>query len=156
MDLGVHLVDLALWVLDGATVPTIEAVHGGVWSGGEPIHTLGIDDFASARIDLAGGAAVSLAASWNAHAGQDCVLRLAAFGTAGGAEFRNVGGSFFDFELVRFHGRSGEVVVRESRDWLGKAILDWAGRLGDGGRYDPEIGRSITVSRVVDALYGRD
>ena len=75
-----------------------------------------------------------MAASWNAHAGQDCVIRLSAFGTSGGAEFRNVGGSFYDFELARFSGRAREVAVRESRDWLGKAILDWAGRLGPGER----------------------
>jgi predicted dehydrogenase len=153
MDLGVHLVDLALWVLDDAAMA---AVHGGGWSGGAPIHGLGIDDFASARLELAGGAAVSLAVSWNAHAGQDCVIRLAAFGTSGGAEFRNVGGSFFDFELIRFTGRSGETVVRESRDWLGKAILDWVEKIGRGGRFDPEIERSVTVSRAVDAVYGRD
>jgi predicted dehydrogenase len=110
-----------------------------------------VDDFANARIELEGGASASVAVSWNAHAGQDCVIRLSAFGTSGGAEFRNVDGSFYDFELARFSGRSGEVAVRESRDWLGKAILDWAGRLGEG--FDPGIGRSVQVSDVVDAVY---
>lgn len=159
MDLGVHLLDLALWVLDTPAAAAVAAVHGGAWSGGEPIDRPGgpgIDDFAGARIEVAGGAAVSLAVSWNAHAGQDCVIRLAAFGTAGGAEFRNVAGSFFDFELVRFTGRSGAVVVRESRDWLGRAIVDWAVSLGRGRGFDPEIERSVTVSRAIDAIYGRD
>ncbi|HWN45445.1 MAG TPA: gfo/Idh/MocA family oxidoreductase, partial [Thermoanaerobaculia bacterium] len=111
-----------------------------------------VDDFASARLALEGGASVSVAVSWNAHAGQDCVIRLSAFGTSGGAEFRNVDGSFYDFELARFSGRSGEMAVRESRDWLGKAILDWAARLGEG--FDPGIGRSVRVSEIVDAIYG--
>jgi predicted dehydrogenase len=150
MDLGVHLIDLSFWLLGD---PGVKAVHGGAWKGGQPLEPGEVDDFASARIELEDGASVSLAVSWNAHAGQDCVIRLSAFGTGGGAELRNVDGSFYDFELARFSGRSGEVVARESGGWLGKAILDWAGRLAEGGRFDPEIGRSVRVSEVVDAVY---
>lgn len=150
MDLGVHLIDLALWLLGD---PEVREVHGGAWKGGQPLGEGEVDDFASARIELEGGGAVSLAVSWNAHAGQDCVIRLSAFGTSGGAELRNVDGSFYDFELARFSGRSGEVKVRESRDWLGRAILDWAARLGEGRGYDPAIERSVRVSEVVDAVY---
>lgn len=150
MDLGVHLIDLALWLLDD---PGVKEVHGNAWKGGQPLEEGEVDDFASARIELEGGASASVAVSWNAHAGQDCLIRLSAFGTSGGAEFRNVDGSFYDFELARFAGRSGEVAVRESRDWLGRAILDWAGRLGGG--FDPGIERSVRVGEVVDAVYKR-
>ena len=153
MDLGVHLIDLACWLLGD---PPVAQVRGGVFRQGERLSGVGMDDFASARIDLGQGDAVaSLAVSWNAHAGRDCVIRAAVFGTAGGAEFRNVGGSFYDFELERFAGRTGEVVVRESRDWLGRAILDWARRLAEANRFDSEIERSVRVSEVVDAIYGR-
>ncbi len=155
MDLGVHLIDLALWLLDD---PTVGGVRGAVFRQGERLSGVSVDDFASATMDLGGdlgGAVASLAVSWNAHAGRDCVIRVAALGTAGGAEFRNVDGSFYDFELARFAGRAGEVVVRESRDWLGRAILDWARRLAESNRFDPEIERSVQVSEVVDAVYGR-
>ena len=153
MDLGVHLIDLAFWLLDD---PPVSGVRGGVFRQGERLPGRGVDDFASAWIDLdAGKAIASLAVSWNAHAGRDCVLRAAVFGTAGGAELRNVGGSFYDFELERFAGRTGEVIVRESRDWLGRAILDWARRLAASNRFDPEIERSVRVSEVVDGIYGR-
>ena len=156
MDLGVHLIDLAFWLLDD---PPVTQVRGKVFRQGERLSggaQGGVDDFASAWIDLGeGGTVASLAVSWNAHAGRDCVIRAAVFGTAGGAEFRNVGGSFYDFELERFAGRSGEVVVRESRDWLGRATLDWAQRLAACNRFDPEIERSVRVSEVVDGIYGR-
>jgi predicted dehydrogenase len=162
MDLGVHLIDLVFWLLGD---PEVRTVRGGVFRGGErlslgrmtPEGEVGVDDFASAWLDLRDGDVVAhLAVSWNAHAGQDCVIRATAFGSNGGAEFRNVDGSFYDFELARFNGRSAEAATRESRDWLGRAILDWAGRLAGSNRYDPEIERSVAVSEVVDAVYGRD
>jgi predicted dehydrogenase len=158
MDLGVHLIDLAFWLLDD---PPVRGVQGGVFRQGERLAGGGVDDFASAWIDFGSEGdrqektVASLAVSWNAHAGRDCVIRAAVFGTAGGAELRNVGGSFYDFELERFAGRAGEVVVRESRDWLGRAILDWARRLAESNRFDPEIERSVRVSEVVDGIYGR-
>lgn len=162
MDLGVHLIDLAFWLLGD---PPVRKVRGGVYRQGERL-SLGrltprgeevVDDFASAWIDLReGDVLASLAVSWNAHAGQDCVIRTAVLGTSGGAEFRNVNGSFFDFELARFDGRSTSIVTSESRDWLGRGILDWVKRLAESNRYDPEIERSITISEVVDAVYGRD
>lgn len=162
MDLGVHLIDLAFWLLGD---PLVRKVRGGVFRQGErlslgrltPQGEEGVDDFASAWIDLReGDVLASLAVSWNAHAGQDCVIRAAVLGTGGGAEFRNVNGSFFDFELARFDGRRTSIVASESRDWLGRAILDWVKRLAESNRYDPEIERSVTVSEVVDTVYGRD
>ena len=98
---------------------------------------------------------LSLAVSWNAHAGADCVIKTTLLGTAGGAEFRNIEGSFYDFELARFAGRSTGIEVRESRDWLGKAIVDWVERLAAGRKFDPEIERSVRVSEVVDSVYQR-
>jgi predicted dehydrogenase len=161
MDLGVHLVDLASWLLDD---PPVRKVEGGIFRRGERLvfgrpdarGQTGVEDFASAWFELGeGDVAVSLAVSWNAHAGRDCVLRAAVLGAAGGAEFRNIGGSFYDFELERFVGRSGEIITRESRDWLGRAILDWARRLAESRKFDPEIERSVRVSEVVDSIYGR-
>jgi len=150
MDLGVHLIDLAFWLLGD---PAVEEVHGSAFRLGAAERGVIVDDFAVARIELAGGAVVTLAVSWNAHAGQDCVIRTAASGTMGGAEFRNVGGSFYDFELARFNGRSTTIETRESRDWMGRAILDWLQRLANGGAFDPEVERSVAISSVVDAIY---
>lgn len=150
MDLGVHLIDLAFWLLGD---PAVRAVHGAACRGGVPQHGVVVDDFATARIELEGGEVVSLAVSWNAHAGQDCVIRSTVFGTAGGADFRNAGGSFYDFELARFTGRTTVIETRESRDWMGKAILDWVEHLAADPGFDPEVERSVAVSAVVDAIY---
>lgn len=149
MDLGVHLIDLAL----GLFGEDVRGAEGEAFRNGERLQGVGVDDFAGGRVELAGGGVATFAVSWNAHAGQDCAIRLSAFGTEGGAEFRNLDGSFYDFELLRFQGRRQEQATRESRDWLGRAIVDWARRLGEGNRFDPEIERSVAVHEVVDAVY---
>jgi predicted dehydrogenase len=151
MDQGAHLIDLAFWLLGD---PPVRAVHGAACRAGVALRGAGVDDFASARIEMEGGAVVSLAVSWNAHVGQECVLRAAVRGTAGGADFHNVDGSFYDFELARFAGRSAAIETRESRDWMGRAIRHWADRLAENSGFDPEVERSVAVSAVMDAIYG--
>ncbi len=59
IDLGIHLVDLAVWILD------LDPVDVGAGSWGEPV-----ERFATAELDR-----VRLACSWNLHAGRDAVDR---------------------------------------------------------------------------------
>ncbi len=150
MDLGVHVIDLALWVLGH---PAIRAVHGRAFRQAQPLDTVGIDDFATARLELEGDAAASIAVSWNAHAGADCVIRTTVYGTEGGVEFRNVGGSFFDFDLVRFQGRTSQLLRSESKAWLGRAIVAWARQLAQSRAYDAQIEESVVVAQAIDAIY---
>jgi predicted dehydrogenase len=143
MDQGVHLIDLALWLLGD---PAVKRVEGATFRSGEAQRGVTVDDFAMARLELAGGTVVSLAASWNAHIGQDCLIRTAALGTAGGADLHTTGGSFYDFELASFDGRSTTIETRETRD-------HWVSRLAADPGFDPEVERSVAVSAVVDAIY---
>ena len=148
IDQGVPLIDLAFWLLGE---PEVRSVIGSVGSTAQG--EAAVEDFASVRIELAGGAVMSLAASWHAHAGQDCVIRSQVFGTAGGADFRNVAGSFYDFELARFDGSGTTIETRESRGWINQAVLHWVERLGADPGFDPAVERSVAVSAVVDAVY---
>lgn len=150
IDLGVHQIDLVLWILGARGV---RSVHGRAFRGGKPFRGIGIDDFVTADLELEGGTRVHLAVSWNAHAGQDCIIRTSLFGTAGGVEFRNIDGSFFDFEVERRDGRQRRVIARESRDWLGRAILDWVERMRESPAFDATIEGSVHVAEVVDAIY---
>lgn len=150
VDLGVHLIDLVLWILGETEVIT---VHGRALRRGEPVGRGAIDDFAIAHLELEGGTVVHLAVSWEAHAGRDCVIRAAIHGTDGGAEFRNVNGSFLDFETERYRGRTAERVAMESGAWLGRGILDWVERLAVSRAFDPEIEGSVRVAEVIDAIY---
>ena len=155
MDLGIHLVDLALWVLD---FPDVAAVSGHLRAGGAPLPPGGraVEDYALATIELAGGALVQLACSWRLPAGRDAVISAAFYGTGGGgAALRNLGGSFYDFAAERFRGTSRETLAAPPDEWGGRAAADWARRLATGERFDPEAERFVAVAAVLDRIYGR-
>ncbi len=155
LDLGVHLVDLALWALDW---PEVTGVSAELFSGGEPLagRTDRVEDYAVATLTLATGAVVRLACSWKLQAGVDAVISAELYGPAGGVGLRNLGGSFYDFTAERFAGNS-RWTVAEAPDtgWGGRAAADWARRLAAGARFDPEAERLVDVARVLDRLYGR-
>jgi len=152
VDLGVHLVDLALWLLD---FPQVEGVTSRLYAGGQPLSPSSseVEDYAIARLDLAGGAAVRLACSWNLHAGRDAVIEASFYGTQGAATFRNVGGSFYDFEALLHHGTNGEALTAPPDEWGGRAAAAWARRLAEDRRFDPEAARLEDLSAVLDRIY---
>lgn len=153
MDLGVHLVDLALWTLE---FPEVVDVRSQLWAGGAPLGDREqVEDYAVAQLELAGGVSVRLACSWRLNAGREAVIGADFFGTEGGAAQRNVGGSFYDFEASRFHGTGSEALTRPGEAWGGRAAADWAERLARGERFDPASERLVDVARVVDRIYGR-
>jgi predicted dehydrogenase len=154
IDLGIHLVDLALWALD---FPRVLRATSRLFSHGEPLRDARsqVEDFAEARLDLDGGAAVRLACSWNLSAGRDAVIEASFYGTAGGAAMRNVDGSFFDFRAERFRGTARETLSEPPDAWGGRAAVEWARQLGRGSRFDPAVEHLVDVAAALDAIYGR-
>ncbi|HSU16436.1 MAG TPA: Gfo/Idh/MocA family oxidoreductase [Longimicrobium sp.] len=154
MDLGVHLVDLALWTLGW---PTVESVSSRLFREGTalPASPDVCEDYATAAVGVDGGAAVNLTCSWRVSAGQDAVIGAAFYGTGGGAALRNVGGSFYDFTAELYHGTARETLASPPDAWGGRAAADWARRLAEGERFDPACERLVEVARVLDRIYGR-
>ncbi|QQR38035.1 Gfo/Idh/MocA family protein [Devosia rhizoryzae] len=154
MDLGVHLVDLALWGLD---FPEIVSATGNLFSKGQPIgpHDDTVEDYASATLTLAGGTVLRLACSWHLNAGRDAIIEADFYGTQGGASLKNQNGSFFDFGAWHHTGTSSQVLADPERDWPGGAIVDWAKKLSTGARFDPEAEHFTAVSAALDQIYGR-
>jgi predicted dehydrogenase len=153
-DLGVHLVDLALWALDFPAVSDVDAklFAGGARLGARPEQ---VEDYAVATLELEMGAVVQLACSWRLQAGCDAIISAAFYGTKGGAALRNVNGSFYDFLAERYNGTARETLAMPPDAWGGRAAVDWAMRLAAGERFDPAAERLVNVARVVDQIYGR-
>ncbi|ESR22770.1 L-arabinose 1-dehydrogenase [Lutibaculum baratangense AMV1] len=154
MDLGVHLVDLALWCLD---FPAVDDVSAKLFAGGRPLpaDAAEVEDYATATLGLASGTAVDLACSWRLQAGQDAIIKASFYGTGGGASLRNVGGSFYDFVAERYHGTATEELGGPPDAWGGRAAADWASRLAAGEQFGEEAERLVEVASVLDRVYGR-
>lgn len=151
VDLGIHLVDLALWTLD---FPSVGAVDARLCHGGAPARPGQVEDHAIAQF-AAGGAQVRLACSWRLHAGRDAVIEAAFYGTRGGAALRNIGGSFYDFTAERYDGTHTTVLSQGADDWGGRAAAAWAIALANSPRFDVEAERFVASAEVLDRIYGR-
>jgi predicted dehydrogenase len=154
IDLGSHLVDLALWILEPTTVTRVSS-H--LFAQGEPLGDRRdvVEDFALAELELGQRTVVRLACSWNLPAGRDAVIEASFIGTAGGAKLSNVGGSFYDFTADRFRGTTSERLCAPPDPWGGRAIVEWATRLASDASFDPGVERLTDVAAVLDAIYGR-
>ncbi len=153
MDLGVHLIDLALWTLD---FPQATDVSARLFAGGRPLDGGDgrVEDYAVATIMLGQDIVVRLACSWHLQAGCDAVISAAFHGTEGGAVMRNVNGSFYEFRAERFRGTACETLASGADEWGGFVAADWARRLAAGEAFAPEAFRLADVAGLVDRIYG--
>jgi predicted dehydrogenase len=154
IDLGSHLVDLALWTLH---FPALRSATSRLYAGGKPLRgsTREVEDYATARLDLETGASVQLACSWNLSAGRDAVISATFYGTKGGASLHNVNGSFYDFVAERFRGTARDVLAEPPDEWGGRAAVDWARRLSAGAGFDPTATHFVDLAVAIDRIYGR-
>lgn len=152
MDLGVHLVDLALWCLD---FPEVERVTSTLFAGGRRLPAGGraVEDYAAATLELAGGAIVRIACSWRLNMGRDAEISAAFYGEAGAVAAHNVDGSFYDFVAHHHRGTACERLVEPPDAWGPRSAVSWASALGRGARYDPAAAHYVEVARVLDRIY---
>lgn len=153
IDLGIHLVDLAFWLL-GRT--EVGAVSSRLYRGGRPLAApfTEVEDFASAEFAV-GATDVRLNCSWHLHAGRDAVIEAHFYGTQGGAVLRNVNGSFYDFELVHCRGTSQQLLAAPPDAWGGRALTHWSRQLASGNHFDPAVLQVVQVAEVIDRIYRR-
>ncbi len=71
MDLGVHLADMALWLLGETEIASVTST---LMKDGAPLKDGDVEDYAVAHITLASGAVVRLACSWRLQAVADAVI----------------------------------------------------------------------------------
>jgi predicted dehydrogenase len=155
MDLGVHLVDLLVWLFEN---PEVTEVSSQLFSKGKLIVNTDeqVEDYAVAQMLVNGSIAVQLACSWNLPAGVDAAIEVSFYGTKGGVSFKNVNGSFYDFITERFNGTSRVAISAPGDQWGGKAGVNWAEELArNGNRFNPAAYQYIKSAEILDRIYKR-
>ncbi len=154
IDLGTHLVDLALWTLG---FPEVRGVRSHLWAGAAHLAPgdEAIEDFALASLELETGALVRIACSWGASIGADARVELLFHGEHGAARFHNLAGSFYDFAAEHLAGTGVRPLAEPPDEWPGRALVEWAHALGAGCGFDPVAEQHVAVAQVMDAIYGR-
>jgi len=153
MDLGVHLVDLLVWLFDN---PEVSEVNSQLFSKGKLIQDTEsqVEDYAVAQMLINGSMAVQLACSWNLPAGVDAAIEVSFYGSKGGVSFKNVNGSFYDFITERFEGTSRKAISSAGDKWSGKAGVHWAAELAEqGNKFNPEAFQYVKSAEILDRIY---
>jgi predicted dehydrogenase len=154
MDLGIHLLDLALLVLG---YPQVCAVSSRLHRAGKlltkPVDQL--EDHAFAEVQFVTGATARIACSWRLSAGQDAVIQAAFYGTRGSALLRNLDGSFYNFAVEQCVGTKRCAIAAGDDQWGGRAANAWIRELSQGTRFDESSQRLYDLSVLIDAIYGR-
>lgn len=155
IDLGIHLIDLALWSLD---FPEVKNVQSRLFYKGKRLEPNEgqVEDYASVSMETEAGATINLQCSWHISAGRDAVIEAEFFGTEGGAKFTNINGSFYDFQAEKYKGTKTEILVTPPDDWSGKAGTAWAKKVEAGKGYEAESAREfVKTAEIIDLIYRR-
>ena len=155
MDLGIHLVDLALWSLD---FPEISEVKSHLFHKGKKLTTFEehVEDFASVSMTSDKDKIINLECSWHVSAGKDAVIEAKFYGTKGGAAFKNLNGSFYDFTAEKYNGTQAETLVNPPDDWGGRAGVVWVKNIINHNKFDEKSAAEyIKTAEVIDRIYGR-
>ncbi|MFL6763037.1 MAG: Gfo/Idh/MocA family protein [Sphingomicrobium sp.] len=152
IDLGVHLVDLILWLFD---FPEVRIVHATALREGRAVRQGEVEDYAVGELRLANGVNVRIACSWNLSAGRDAVIEATCYGTGGGARMWNENGSFFDFSADLLRGRERLHIASPPDDWGGRAAAEWVRKVAAGERFASSTTGLLETACALDRLYGR-
>lgn len=161
LDLGIHLIDLALWTLG---FPRVADVTSALFKHGEPLKQPceEVEDYAVARMQTVDGVVLNLTCSWKLHAGADAEIEVCFYGTEGAAALRNVNGSFYNFVAERYRRSQREQLYESNSngerggEWGGLAALDWCRRLARGEGFSSHTEEFLSSAAVIDRIYARN
>lgn len=115
-----------------------------------------VEDFAKVSMLTDKESAISLECSWHASAGEDAVISAIFYGTEGGVAFKNIEGSFYDFQAEKYKGTYKEVIVSPPDNWSGRAGLAWSEKITNFAGYDKLTATEyLKTAQIIDRIYGR-
>lgn len=155
IDLGIHLVDMALLSLD---FPEITEISSKLYSGGKRLKPgeENVEDFAAVSMVSEKDTLINLECSWNLPAGTEAIIKARFYGSKGGVAFKNVDGSFYDFAAEKYEKTQTKKLVNPPDNWGGRAGVAWAEKLASGAGFDQEGAEELLrTAEIIDRIYGR-
>ena len=158
IDLGVHRMDLAMWLMGG---PQPVAVSAAVYN---PIgsrlarrqrKTFDVEDLGAAFVRFEGGATLTLEASWAGFSGKNEDMVTEVLGERGGIVQRNVGEGY-DFEARVFSEEGGsmaETVIKQRLAPAPSPYAEFIDALLEGRPSLATAEDGLKVQQVLDAIY---
>ena len=158
IDLGVHRLDLALWLMD---YPEPAWVLGQTWNAltGDAIADSGnkfdVEDFAAGTIRFKTGQMLSLEASWAGNQRQNERMETRLYGTKGGLVQENVGEGYdFRAELTRERdGALWDETLHEPAPVPPPSMWHFVEAIREDQPHPAPGREGLIVQRLLDALY---
>jgi predicted dehydrogenase len=158
IDLGVHRLDLALWLMGyprpawimGATydhLATALAAEAGA--------AFDVEDLAAGMIRFAGGSSLLVEASWTAHIGERELMETRLYGTRAGLVQRNVSEGY-QFEAEVFLERGGahfDMKLHEPMPATPTPMSHFVDAILEGKPHIATAEEGVIVMQILDALY---
>ena len=167
IDLGVHVLDMALFTMGNPRVVSVSAVTfselgrqgKGAWQGSR-FHTgevpFEVDDMAIAFLRLDNGGVLNLETSWAAYTGAQDDFGVSLMGTQGGAEIAVTDYALVD-TLKVIQDFEGVPTVSYPRlipsSGHGQIVHDFVAKILDGTDGVPTGREGLDRARIVDAIY---
>ena len=157
IDLGVHRIDLALWLLD---YPEPEYVLGrthaliGQPRAKEAGKTFDVEDYASAMITFKNGMTLQVEASWAGHTEHNEDMETMLVGTKAGLCQRNVGGGY-NFEGFLFSTDQGCKLDTQMRGGSAPKSAQWhyVDSILNNKPHIATGGEGLIIMKILDAIY---
>ncbi|WP_248761215.1 Gfo/Idh/MocA family protein [Pseudarthrobacter sp. SSS035] len=170
-DIGVHVLDYALYLLGEPKVVSVSAAThaelGPRGRGGNDRYTAlstnfayEVEDFASAFIRLEGGATLIIEAGWASYREEADLMDFSVFGTDGGADLRAVGASMTPIADLRVYtekdGKNADYTPAAEPGRAHQAVVEDFVTVVRGGEtvwgvHDGSL--ALSRARIIDACY---
>lgn len=162
LDIGVHLLDLSLWLIGSYRAKSVfgsvytkfgnRNLGQGTWGKSDPEgHVFDVDDLAAAFIKLDNGTSVILEVSWARHQADPNYLNVELFGT-------RAGGSVYPPRVCRDASSDGEYEVVEPqgvaiRHAACNRMANWIDAILGVAEIECKPEESLQLQRILDAIY---
>jgi predicted dehydrogenase len=158
IDLGVHRLDLALWLMD---YPEPEVVMGSTYSpiASEAAKKEGkeftVEDLASGMIKFKNGASLVVEASWAGHIKDKEYMRTQLWGTKAGLVQKNTNGGYsFDAEIyLERDGNQFDLHLSNSLEESSCAMSHFASAILEDTPHIATGKEGLIVMKILDSLY---